>query len=86
METGPSQIAERVLQALEAADASVAGLPGKVAGVVLVALGSSAAEQQELAHQIARLFRDDMLSAVEATVHRALVRLGASPQQGTNGT
>ena len=57
METGPSQIAERVLQALEAADASVAWLPGKVAGVVLVALGSSAAEQEELALQIARLCR-----------------------------
>jgi hypothetical protein len=34
---GPSQIAERVLQALDAADASVAGLPGTVAGVVLPA-------------------------------------------------
>ena len=76
METGPSQIAERVLQALEAADASVAGLPAKVAGAVLVALGSSAAEQEELARQIARLFRNDMLGAVEATVHRVLVRLG----------
>ncbi len=53
----------------------MAGLPGKVAGVVLVALGSSAAEKQELARQIARLFRDDMLSAVESTVHRALLRL-----------
>jgi hypothetical protein len=30
---GPSKIAERVLQALEAADASVAELPGTVAGV-----------------------------------------------------
>ena len=79
--TGPSQIAERVMQALEAADASVAGLPGRVAGVVLVALGSSAAEQEELARQIARLFRDDMLSAVEATVHQALLRLGQSPDQ-----
>jgi hypothetical protein len=48
---------------------------------VLVALGSSAAEQQELARQIARLFRDNMLSAVEATVHRALLRLGKSPDQ-----
>jgi hypothetical protein len=54
-----------VLQAL------AAGLPGKAAGVVLVAHGSSAAERQELARQIARLFRDDMLSAVEATAHRA---------------
>ena len=78
---GPSQIAERIMQALEATDASVAGLPGKVAGVVLVALGSSAAEQEELARQIARLFRDDMLSAVEATVHRALFRLGKGPDQ-----
>ncbi len=77
--TGPSQIAERVLQALEAADASVAGMPGRVAGAVLVALGSSAAEQEELARQIARLFRDDMLSAVEATVNQALLRL--SPEQ-----
>jgi hypothetical protein len=86
LETGPSQIAERVMQALEAADASVAGLPGRVAGVVLVALGSSAAEQQELARQITRLFRDDMLSAIEATVHLAVLRLGASPNQGINGT
>ncbi len=39
METGPSQIAERVLRA--EADASVAWLPGKVAGVVLVALGQA---------------------------------------------
>jgi hypothetical protein len=78
---GPSQIAERVLQALEAADASVAGLPGRVAGAVLVALGSSAAEHEELARQIARLFRDDMLNAVEATVHRALLRLGNSPDR-----
>ncbi len=79
--SGPSQIAERVLQALEAADASVAGLPGRVAGAVLVAMGSSAAEQEDLARQIARLFRDDVLSAVEATVHRALLRLGKSPDQ-----
>jgi hypothetical protein len=73
---GPRQIAERVLQALEAADPTVAGLPGMVAGVVLVALGSSATEQEELARQIARLFRDDMLVALEATVNRALLRLG----------
>ena len=79
--SGPSQIAERVLQALEAADASVAGLPGRVAGAVLVAMGSSAAEQEDLARQIARLFRDDVLSAVEATAHRALLRLGKSPDQ-----
>jgi len=78
---GPSQIAERVLQALEAADAPVAALPGRVAGAVLVALGSSAAEHEELARQIARLFRDDMLGAVEATVHRALLRLGKSPDR-----
>ena len=81
MPTGPSEISERVLQALEAADASVAGLPGKVAGVVLVALGSSAAEQEELAREIARLFRDDMLSAVEAMVHRALLSLGKGSDQ-----
>jgi hypothetical protein len=79
--SGPSQIAERVLQALETADASVAGLPGRVAGAVLVAMGSSAAEQEDLARQIARLFRDDVLSAVEATVHRALLLLGKSPDQ-----
>ncbi len=79
--TGPGEIAERVMQALEAADVSVAGLPGKVAGVVLMALGSSAAEHEELARQIARLFRDEMLSAVEATVHRALLRLGQNPDQ-----
>ena len=42
---------------------------------------SSAAEQEELARQIARLFGDDMLSAVEATVHRAFLRLGTSPDK-----
>jgi hypothetical protein len=78
---GPSQIAERVLQALEAANASVAGLPGMVANLVLVALGSSAAEQEELAPQMARLLRDDTLAAIEATVHQAVLRLGTSPDQ-----
>ena len=81
MAAGPSQIADRVLQALEVADASVAGLPGTVAGRVLVALGSSAFEQEELALQMARLFRDDMRSAVEAAVHWALLRLGKNPDQ-----
>jgi hypothetical protein len=46
---------------------------------VLVALGSSAAEHEQAARQIARLFRDDMLSAVEATVQRALLCLGREP-------
>jgi hypothetical protein len=35
---------------------SVAGLPGKVAGAVLEALGSSTAEQDDVAWQTARLF------------------------------
>jgi len=52
---GPSQVAERVVEALEATDASVAGLPGRMAAAVLVALGSSAAEHEQLARDIARL-------------------------------
>ncbi len=78
---GPSQIAERVLQALEAADASVGGLPRKVAGALLVALRSSGAEQEELARQIARLFPEDLLAAAEATVNRALLDLGECPDR-----
>jgi hypothetical protein len=46
---------------------------------VQVALGSTASDQQELAEQIARLFRDN--SAVESTVHCAILRLGKSPDR-----
>jgi len=79
--TGPSQIAERVVQAMEAADKSMAGLPAKVAADVLIALGSSAAEHEDVASLLARLFRSDLVTAVEATVHRALLQLGRRPFQ-----
>jgi hypothetical protein len=64
------------VHALEAADASVAGLPARVADAVLVALGSSAAEHDDLARMLAGHFRLDLTGAVESTVHRALLRLG----------
>jgi hypothetical protein len=73
---GRTEIAERVWQALEAADEAAAGLPARVAGAVLVALGSGAAEHEELAGELARQFRSHMVYAVEATVHRALLSLG----------
>lgn len=47
-----------------------------VAGVVLVAFGSSAAEHDGVARQVARLFHDDLLSASETTARRALLRIG----------
>lgn len=71
-----AEIAERVVQALEAADATVANLPLRVAGSVLIALGSSSAEHEDLARTLAGLYRSSMLSAVEATVTRALLSLG----------
>jgi hypothetical protein len=70
------QIAERIVQALEAADESLAGLPAKVAGCVLIALGSSAAEHEDLARSLAQLFRSDLLTAVESTVHRTILQIG----------
>jgi len=69
------------VQALEAADAPVASLPQRVASGVLVALGSSAAEHEDLARTLAGLFRSDVVSAVEATVTRALLSLGRGPDE-----
>jgi hypothetical protein len=79
---GRGEIAQRVWQALEAADVSVAGLPGRVADSVLVALGSGAAEHGELAAELAGEFRSHLVFAVEATVHRALLGLGGGPGGG----
>jgi hypothetical protein len=61
---GRSDIAQRVWQALEAAHESVAGLPVRVADAVLVALGSSAAEHEELVRDLTRQFRSHMIYAV----------------------
>lgn len=41
-----------------------------------MALGSSAAEREQLTLERARDFRSHMVYAVEATVHRALLSLG----------
>lgn len=73
---GRGEIAQRVWQALEASDESVASLPARVADSVLVALGSGAAEHEELAAGLAREFRGHLVFAVEAAVHRALLGLG----------
>ena len=78
---GRAEVAERVVQALEAADASVAGLPARVAESVLVALGSSIAENEDLARTLAGLYRSGVLNAVEATVTRALLSLGRGPDE-----
>jgi hypothetical protein len=43
---------------------------------VLVALGSSVTEHEELARGAAAAFRADLLNAVEATAHRVLLGLG----------
>ena len=77
--TGAGEIDERVVQALEVADNSMAGLPGKVAGLVLIALGSSAGECEDLARSLAGLFRQDLVAAVESTVNRALLQIGHRP-------
>lgn len=66
------------MQALEVADDSTAGLPAKIAGLVLIALGSSPGEQGELARTLAELFRSDLIAAVESAVQRALEQLGAT--------
>jgi hypothetical protein len=76
---GRGEIAQRVWQAIEAGDEAVAGLPVRVADAVLVALGSSAAEQEELTRELARQFRSHMVFAVEATAHRALLSLRGRP-------
>jgi hypothetical protein len=81
---GRSEIAQRVWQAIEAADESVAGLPARVADAVLVALGSSAAEHEELTRDLTRQFRSHMIYAVEATVHRVLIHLGIPGQPGSS--
>jgi hypothetical protein len=54
----------------------MASLPAKVAGLVLIALGSSPGEREELARSLARLFRSDLVAAVESAVERALLGLG----------
>jgi hypothetical protein len=76
---GRGEIAQRVWQAIETTDESVAGLPARVADAVLVALGSSAAEHEGLARELAQHFRSHMVYGVEATVHRALLGLGKRP-------
>jgi hypothetical protein len=76
---GRGEIAQRVWQSLEATDASVAGLPPRIADSVLVALGSGASEHEDLARELAREFRAHLVFAVEATVHRALLGLGGMP-------
>jgi hypothetical protein len=65
-----------VVQALEVADESMAALPAKVAGLVLIALGSSPGERGDLAGSLATLFRSDVVAAVESSVRRALMELG----------
>jgi hypothetical protein len=74
---GRGEVAQRVWQALEASDESLAGLPARVADSVLVALGSGAAEHEVLAAGLAREFRSHMVFAVEAAVHRAMLGIGA---------
>jgi hypothetical protein len=76
---GPGEIAERVVQALEAADDAVAGLPARAAGCVLIALGSSPGERGDVARRLAGVFRSDLVAAVESAVHRALLELGGRP-------
>jgi hypothetical protein len=73
---GARRIAERVVGGLEAADPAIAALPSQVADTVLVALGSSTAEREDLARTLARQFRMDVTTAVESSVHRALQGLG----------
>lgn len=73
---GRGEIAQRVVQSLEAAGEAVALLPAAVAGGVLVALGVTAAEHESLGRQLAAEFRAGMVTAAEATVTRALVGLG----------
>jgi hypothetical protein len=43
---------------------------------VLIALGSSAGEREDLARSLAGLFRSDLIAAVDSTVHRALLQMG----------
>ena len=70
------QIAERIVQGVEAADGSLSTLPGQIAARVLMALGSSAEEHEALARQLAELFHSGLLNAVEATVRLAFKHLG----------
>jgi len=46
---------------------------------VLIALGSSPGEDAVLARELAGLFRSDVVAALEATVRRALARIGDGP-------
>ena len=75
MSDGPGEIAERVIQALEAADDSVAGLPARVAGCVLIALGSSPDERADVARQLAGEFRSELVAAVKSTVQKAFLEI-----------
>ena len=79
MTDGAREIAERCMQALEASEVCSTVYPAKAAGCVLVALGSSPAEQEVLARRLAVLFRSDVVAALEAMVGRALAQLGAGP-------
>ncbi len=79
MSDGPGEIAERVMQALEAADDSVAGLPARVAGCVLIALGSSPGERVDVARQLAGEFRLALVAAVKSTVQKAFLEI-SKPQ------
>ena len=76
---GRGEIAQRVWQAIEATDESVAGLSLRVADAVPAALGSSAAEHEALTHELTGQFRSHMIYGVEATVHLALLHLGSKP-------
>jgi hypothetical protein len=76
MAAATRQIAERIVQGLEAADGSLSTLPGQIAARVLVALGSSDEEHEALARRLAGLFHSGLVNAVEATVRLALQHLG----------
>lgn len=79
MTDGVREIAERCMQALEASEVCSTGYPAKAAGCVLIALGSSPGEDAVLARELAGLFRSDVVAALEATVRRALARIGDGP-------
>ena len=76
MTDGAREIAERCMQALEASEVCSSAYPAKAAGCVLIALGSSPAEDAVLARQLAGDFRSDVVAALESAVHRALAQLG----------
>jgi hypothetical protein len=76
---GVRQVAERCVQALEASEVCSPIYWDKAAGCVLIALGSSPAEDEALARQLAASFRSDVVAAMEAAVNRALAQLGGGP-------